>query len=66
LRKPAADSKFSAMLDAEYILIFGSLSITVRSERIDFNKRILTSTTVFQSPSVPAEGTQNISTAERP
>ena len=51
------------MLAEEYMLVFMLLSSIVGAERINFSKKYNFN---FQSASVPAEVTRNISTAEIP
>jgi hypothetical protein len=53
------------MLADEYTLIFLSLSAHIRLTEKSQQKN-LTSSSVFQSASVPADVTQDISTAESP
>jgi hypothetical protein len=53
------------MLADEYILVFCSLSSPVWAEQL-LSAFSINSTSVFQSASVPADVTQNTSTAESP
>jgi hypothetical protein len=57
---------FSAMLAEEYVLIDISLLSCSPGLTNKSQQKNIPSTSVFQSASVPADVTQNISTAESP
>jgi hypothetical protein len=65
-QRTAGNMGFSTMLAAEYILVFISFIIYSSGLTNKSHQKNLTSTSVFQSASVPAEESQNISTAEGP